>query len=78
MWMFFITQNDALLDDDVVNSAFDKIIGIVDSKSRFWERAKYNRLKVVNKVLRSDFVHIDVNGWANRFYPKITSCGCQS
>ena len=78
MWMFFITQSDDLLYEDVVNSAFDKIIGIVDSGSRYWKHAQYNRLKVVNKVPRSDFVHIDVNGWSNRFYPKITSCGCQS
>jgi len=78
MVIFFITQNDSLLDEDVVNSAFEKIIGLVDKKSRFWEHAKYNRLKVVDRIPRSDFVYIDVNGWASRFYPKITSCGCQS
>jgi hypothetical protein len=78
MWIFFVTQNDKLLDEDVVNSAFDKIIGVVDSTSRYWNSAKWNKLQIVKKVPRSDFVYIDVNNWASKFYPKITSCGCQS
>jgi len=78
IWLFFITQNDKLLDEDIVNAAFDKLIGIVDSKSRFWESGKYNRLKVIKGIPRADFAYIDVNNWSTRFYPKITSCGCSS
>lgn len=78
VFIYLITQSERLLDEEIVRSSFDKIVGIVDMRSIFYERAKYNRLKNIDGVPRSDFVYINVNNFSRQFYPKITSCGCWS
>ena len=37
-----------------------------------------NNLDEIAYGFLSDFIYIDVNDWGLQFYPKVTSCGCDS